>query len=54
MIEFPKPKVVISNCPGVDARQFTGEILQGKFVPKLEGLVDFLPASGRALRRGWR
>jgi len=43
MSDFPKPKVVISKCLGFDACRFNGEILQDRFVSKLESHVDFVP-----------
>jgi uncharacterized protein YbgA (DUF1722 family)/uncharacterized protein YbbK (DUF523 family) len=43
MTPFAKPKVVISKCLGFEACRFNGEILQDKFVSKLEDHVDFVP-----------
>jgi len=43
MTEFPKPKVVISKCLGFEACRFNGEVIQDKFVSKLEDHVDFVP-----------
>jgi uncharacterized protein YbbK (DUF523 family) len=43
MSDFPKPKIVISKCLGFDACRFNGEILQDRFVSKLESHVDFVP-----------
>lgn len=43
MTEFPKPKVVISKCLGFEACRFNGEVLQDRFVSKLEDHVDFVP-----------
>jgi len=42
MTEFPKPRVVISKCLGFEACRFNGEVIQDKFVSKLEKHVDFL------------
>jgi uncharacterized protein YbbK (DUF523 family) len=43
MTEFPKPKVVISKCLGFEACRFNGEVIQDKFISKLEDHVDFVP-----------
>jgi uncharacterized protein YbbK (DUF523 family)/uncharacterized protein YbgA (DUF1722 family) len=42
MTEFPKPRVVISKCLGFEACRFNGEVLQDRFVSKLEKYVDFV------------
>lgn len=59
MTEFLRPKVIISKRLGFEACRFNGEVLRCKFVPKLEGLVDFLPACSGLLAvedsgTGWR
>ena len=43
MTEFPKPRVVISKCLGFEACRFNGEVLQDKFVSRLNDHIDFIP-----------
>jgi len=39
---FPKPRIVISKCIGFDPCRYNGEIVQDKFVARLEPHVEFL------------
>jgi len=39
---FPKPKIVISKCIGFDPCRYNGEIVQDKFVTRLEPHVEFV------------
>ena len=39
---FPKPKIVISKCIGFDPCRYNGEIVQDKFVTRLEPHVEFI------------
>ena len=43
MTDFVRPKVVISRCLGFEACRFNGEVLQDRFVSRLEDHVDFVP-----------
>jgi uncharacterized protein YbgA (DUF1722 family)/uncharacterized protein YbbK (DUF523 family) len=42
LTEFPKPKIVISKCLGFDPCRYNGEIVQDKFVARLEPYVEFI------------
>lgn len=42
MTAFPKPKIVISKCLGFDPCRYNGEIVQDKFVARLEPHVEFV------------
>ena len=42
MTVFPKPRIVISKCIGFDPCRYNGEIVQDKFVRRLEPHVDFV------------
>jgi len=39
---FPRPKIVISKCIGFDPCRYNGEIVQDKFVARLESHVEFV------------
>jgi uncharacterized protein YbgA (DUF1722 family)/uncharacterized protein YbbK (DUF523 family) len=39
---FPKPKIVISKCIGFDPCRYNGEVVQDKFVRRLEPHVEFI------------
>jgi uncharacterized protein YbgA (DUF1722 family)/uncharacterized protein YbbK (DUF523 family) len=39
---FPKPRIVISKCIGFEPCRYNGEIVQDKFVRRLEPHVDFV------------
>ena len=39
---FPKPRIVISKCIGFDPCRYNGEIVQDKFVARLEPHVEFV------------
>jgi uncharacterized protein YbgA (DUF1722 family)/uncharacterized protein YbbK (DUF523 family) len=39
---FPKPRIVISKCIGFDPCRYNGEIVQDKFVPRLDPHVEFI------------
>ena len=59
MTEFLRPKVIISKRLGFEACRFNGEVLRCNFVPKPEGLVNFLPVRAGLLAvedsgTGWR
>lgn len=41
MIEFPRPKVVVSRCLGFEACRWNGEIIRDAFTEKLASFVDF-------------
>lgn len=43
MIQFPKPKVVVSKCLGFEACRWNGEIIRDEFTQKLAAFVDFQP-----------
>jgi len=40
--QFPKPRIVISKCIGFDPCRYNGEIVQDKFVARLESHVEFV------------
>ena len=42
MTAFPKPRIVISKCIGFDPCRYNGEIVQDKFVRRLEPHVEFV------------
>ncbi len=42
MTTFPKPRIVISKCIGFDPCRYNGEIVQDKFVRRLEPHVEFV------------
>lgn len=42
MTAFPKPRIVISKCIGFDPCRYNGEIVQDKFVARLEPHVEFV------------
>ena len=42
MTAFPKPTIVISKCIGFDPCRYNGEIVQDKFVTRLEPHVEFV------------
>lgn len=42
MTAFPKPRIVISKCIGFEPCRYNGEIVQDKFVARLEPHVDFV------------
>jgi uncharacterized protein YbgA (DUF1722 family)/uncharacterized protein YbbK (DUF523 family) len=42
LTEFPKPRIVISKCIGFDPCRYNGEIVQDKFVTRLEPHVEFV------------
>ena len=42
MTAFPRPKIVISKCIGFDPCRYNGEIVQDKFVARLEPHVEFV------------
>ena len=39
---FPKPRIVISKCIGFDPCRYNGEVVQDKFVRRLEPHVEFI------------
>lgn len=43
MIQFPRPKVVVSKCLGFEACRWNGEIIRDEFTQKLASFVDFQP-----------
>jgi uncharacterized protein YbgA (DUF1722 family)/uncharacterized protein YbbK (DUF523 family) len=43
LIEFPKPKVVISKCIEFDSCRYNGQMISSDFVKSLAPHVDFLP-----------
>ena len=48
---FPKPRIVISKCIGFDPCRYNGEIVQDKFVARLEPHVEFVLCLSRS--RDW-
>jgi uncharacterized protein YbgA (DUF1722 family)/uncharacterized protein YbbK (DUF523 family) len=42
LASFPKPRIVISKCIGFDPCRYNGEIIQDKFVDRLQPHVEFI------------
>lgn len=43
MLSFPRPIIVISKCLGFDRCRYDGQMIETKFVPKLQEYVEFQP-----------
>jgi uncharacterized protein YbbK (DUF523 family) len=43
MAEFPRPRVVVSSCLGLDACRFDGSSASSRFVELLQPHVDLVP-----------
>lgn len=43
MIQFPRPKVVVSKCLGFEPCRWNSEIIRDEFTQKLASFVDFQP-----------